>query len=435
MNIAFCMAGTAGRQMSNGASRVCDNHDYYAYSTPDELLRDMKTRNMRFDRIIYKVDFFEQDPARYLAEVSDYLKDNSPDTDNLLLYTQKDMGRFAGTIEGYRKHFAGPTGALKGLTEYKMTQGGIMTILNGNLSDFESCDDLGDEMVVEKKEPTRNKGRSQPAIVEPDVDDYDVYDDTDYDDMDESYESRPVRDMQEYSCQQQPTYNEASVGSRSDYDGAIQPSKSRYILFITTDSIPGHLVVTDMADSERTMNRHVAVVDLDVEQNRLTKCFDLNEYYGMNKQFGIDRVDSFIDRGTGVELISNGVGVDIRPDSLERLIGSSMMRSFDTVILYCPLRSMNLLTPTVIRQCDIRIVLRGTFDEMLTAYGYVTDRRIVTGAIEDQLFDKAQIYILVHNSKETQITIGDFNADVDMLKQDVNWVRNLWIDPNKTVIL
>lgn len=436
MEVALCMSEKALRTFEQCLVKMCDNHNFSTYTDTESLLYAMKSGNLSYNRILFNSKFFTGNAQNDIQSITEYLRTNSPDTDCVLIYNSVNQKpNEMRVVEAYKKIMVGPTYATKGYPNSRVTPQDMVWLVESDISEFQ---EYGYDSYQDDSELQENSGQ-QPQVIEADYGGYDDYDD--YDDYTDYNDYNNYGGYDDYDTQgQQGSYEDepaqAQFGSgQSNYEGIIHPSQKQFVLLIGTESVPIHLIATDMAEAEIARNRRVAVVDLDEQYNRLTKCFDLNDFYASGCQDGIEGMRSFIDHDAGVELISNGIGAKITPESVSRLINSSMLRPFDTVIMACPISNLKVLSASVVSSSNVRIVLRGEFQEMLSAYGAVTDRELVVGSLEDLLYESGHLYVLVNTSKEIEIQEPDFYADVEMMKTDVIWTRNYWIDEEKVTIL
>lgn len=432
MRVALCMSEKASRTFEDCLTKMCDNHSFMTYTDTDSLLYSMQSENITFDRILFNTKFFAGNPQMDIQNITDYLRANSPDTDCILIYDSANQRpNEMRVLEAYKKTMIGPTYVTKGYPKSMVTSQDMVWLVESDISEFQDFDSYSED------DGSTDEGTYQPQVVESDYGGYDDYDDYDtYNDDYGDYSTQESNqeiydDYDDYKGYEQPQQDFVD----SSYEGVITPSQKKFVLLIGTESVPVHLIATDMAGAEINRNRRVAVVDLDEQYNRLTKCFDLNDFYASGCNDGIECMRSFHDAGAGVDLISNGLGEKITPDSVSRLVGSNILKSFDTVILACPISNLKVLSASTISACDVRIVLRGEFQEMLSAYGAVTDRDNVVGSLEDLLYETGHLYVLVKTSKEIIIDEADFHEDVDLLKRDVIWTRYFWIDEEKATIL
>ncbi len=470
-NIAVCFGNDKiNKSLVKVAKKNNDNFDYFIYTSTNTLVRDLSSKGILVDRIILRTTAFSVSPEQELENLKSYLRQESPNTDVVLIY-QTTSDKEVRLANIFNKVLNGPNYVRLGYVENNATTPLVNKWLNERIAELKADNETSGEKEAKKSKKSGLFGRKKVAnqVVDPDdapyeepEDEYynepqsDPYADIDNDfdsnagydpdlDYEEEYSNEPANDYEDdfnnnyaddpiddYAddpyIPDQPQNNNGSV-----YSGCIQPSQKQFVVFISDDTISLPSVVTDMAQEEANRGKTVAIIDLDEINCRTTLFFDTYEFYEDMCNMGIDRRRDFIDKDTNVHLISNGFGAEVSEQAFNDLVNDdTCMRGFDTIIIACPFYKAGILRPTFLRRCDVRILVKGTLSEMFSAYGAITNRKNIAGIVEDSLYENGTLYIF---KDILDIDPELFNEDLDILRSDVIWTRNLWLDPQKTVIL
>lgn len=454
--VGFCVGKNASKVFQQNGPRADGSNDYYAYTDVNAIIADMNN-GVYFNRLIFNFEFFKKNYTEAVVQLAEYIRENRPDTDCIFMYNRNNTEMARKIAELYAENFIGPNNVLRCYPEAKL---GIQELTNlitcdpGMLDNREDYgfqpqgyydyypDDQsgGDEYYTDDQngqdDEYYNDGQSDDYYTDGQEDEYyaEGQDDGYYQDNpdDDYYNSYPENTYTQETGQGDYYPDGRYYQGEADSNALYAESHRKFILYIGTDVVQPHAITINMATQESNAGKKVCVIDLDERKASLTCCFSLEDFYALRSQDGIKGIRACHDVDTNIQLISNGIGTTIDRMDLKMLLKDRVMTTYDVVILSCPLDGLHLLDRDILDKCDVRVVMQGDFVDMLTSYGAVTDRRNISGDIEDALYEACHMYIL---NSQYGIDYERFEHDIASLESQVIWTRNLWIDRQRATII
>lgn len=189
--------------------------------------------------------------------------------------------------------------------------------------------------------------------------------------------------------------------------------------FRIVSGLRGSGVTTYIVDSAVKLSdsgKKVLIIDLDTKECGVLSLLDIESFYAKRCDCGLNKGKVYSE--DGVDILSNGYGVSLNSDILERL--SSLTSKYDVIFVDCPLDNIGVLPIDLIMDGAVMIRARGDKQSLLRIVNTLTSREVMSPEVEDVVFERSKFYFV--SKPDT------FIEDVNYIKDFCFFGRGNWAD-------
>lgn len=191
---------------------------------------------------------------------------------------------------------------------------------------------------------------------------------------------------------------------------------SKYRLVIGERGVGATSYIIDYSVHQASKGKKVAIVDFDYISNGVLSYIDTASFYEKGCSRGIDEYKLYSE--DGVDILSNGYGLGVSEHSLDTLLDSNILESYDIVFIDCPIDCISSLDGELLTKCFAMIKVGGNRGSLLSVLDKLTNRELISPEVED---------ILYKNSKFDIVNkIEYYSEDVAFVKSKCFFGRGNW---------
>lgn len=163
--------------------------------------------------------------------------------------------------------------------------------------------------------------------------------------------------------------------------------------------------------------KKVLILDLDYKENGILSYIDADMFYEKECSRGIDNIIKYTE--DGVDIISNGYGLFIKEENLEKLVSLGTFNEYDLVLVDCPLDCIDSLSESLISTSDIAIKIEGNRGSIMATLKVLTSRNTLSPSKEDSLFG-GSIFSIVNK-------LSTYEEDIAYVEKTCFFGRYDWL--------
>lgn len=177
-------------------------------------------------------------------------------------------------------------------------------------------------------------------------------------------------------------------------------------------------VINEAMDLTQNRGAKVLIIDLDYRENGILSFIDTEAFYTKGYSKGISRRRVYVEDGIGI--LSNGYGVPITTSELLALLRSGIVRSYDEVLIDCPIECMDIITKDVLKLCNVLIYTNTDRSDLLSTTLGLTNRDYCSLEVERKIMGTC----IVDCPDGRELA----QEDIDYVKNTCLFANGCWLD-------
>lgn len=142
-------------------------------------------------------------------------------------------------------------------------------------------------------------------------------------------------------------------------------------------------VINEAMDLFQDKGAKVLIIDLDYKENGLLSFIDTDAFYTRGYAKGISKRRIYVE--DGISILSNGYGVSVSSAELLALLRSGVVRTFDEVLIDCPIECLDIITKDILKLCNVLVFTNTDRSDLLSTSLGLTDRSVVNLDVERKI--------------------------------------------------
>lgn len=192
-------------------------------------------------------------------------------------------------------------------------------------------------------------------------------------------------------------------------------NKSKILIGGRNTGITSYIV--NFALKSMNEGKKVLILDLDYKENGILSYIDADAFYDKECSRGIDNIIKYTE--DGIDIISNGYGVYVKEENIERLVSLGTFNEYDLVLVDCPLDCIGSISESLISTSDITIIIEGNRGSMMSTLKVLTSRNTLSPLKEDSLFG-GSIFSIVNK-------LSTYEEDIAYVEKTCFFGRYDWL--------
>lgn len=172
-------------------------------------------------------------------------------------------------------------------------------------------------------------------------------------------------------------------------------------------------VINEVMDLYQDRGAKVLIIDLDYKENGLLSFIDTDAFYTRGYSRGISKRRVYVE--DGISIMSNGYGVSISSAEVLALLRSGIVRTFDEVLIDCPIECLDIITKDILKLCNVLVFTNTDRSDLLSTSLGLTDRSTVSLDVERKIMKHC---------------IVDCPDDKSLAQEDIDYVMNTCLFAN-----
>lgn len=177
-------------------------------------------------------------------------------------------------------------------------------------------------------------------------------------------------------------------------------------------------IVNEAMDLVQSRGAKVLIIDLDYIENGLLSFIDTESFYTRGYVKGITRRRVYTE--DGVDIMSNGYGNSISTNELLVLLRSSIVKTYDEVLIDCPAECLDIISKEILKLCNILVFTNTDRSDLISTTLCLTDRGTVSLDVERKIM-KSCVVDCPEGRKLSK-------EDISYIKDNCLFANGCWLD-------
>lgn len=180
-------------------------------------------------------------------------------------------------------------------------------------------------------------------------------------------------------------------------------------------------IINEAMDLTQNKGAKVLIIDLDYRENGILSFIDTEAFYSRGYSRGLIRRRVYVEDGVGI--LSNGYGVHISAAGLLALLRSGVVRSYDEVLIDCPIECMDVISKEVLKLCNILVFTNTDRSDLLSTTLGLTNREYCSLEVERKVMKHCIVDCPEGKSLDKE--------DILYVKNNCLFANGCWLDNYK----